>query len=402
MKNVLFVFDKTDSSYAILPYFLKYKVNSSTTFVNNPWYVGDVDSSTINGNFSFNYQGIIIDIKFLNNLNFNNPDNINKLKSLINTTNYDKIFILQKFDNIVNNTINIKNLEILYFKVDENYHKTDDEIKTFLSKNRILSSASISFEHDNFYFEPTINLFALYYMLGLDYIAYKPIDVIKQNLMGMYYLPKYKNVRDKFYNIIKNIFESSELELPVIYDTNLDKPKIISQFLENNYGHWQRNHISTYLDYITSVCGFVFDTLNHESMEGPSDGTHRFYINEKSLKAILFSKLNIPFIIDTNPYNFKLLNELGFWFLNSEFHNFDFEKNEQNLKEDMKHSLIKSIEYLISIYKENENDLNKTHKVLVNKFESKMQNNYNTFIKYLSEPKDGDKLLNFILYGRGN
>ena len=31
-----------------------------------------------------------------------------------------------------------------------------------------------------------------------------------------------------------------------------------------------------------------------------------------------------------------------------------------------------------------------------------MQNNYNTFIKYLSEPKDGDKLLNFILYGNGN
>ena len=85
-----------------------------------------------------------------------------------------------------------------------------------------------------------------------------------------------------------------------------------------------------------------------------------------------------------------------------QFHTFDKNKTEEELILETRDSIMKSIDYLIDIYKKNDMDLNKTHKELVNLYESKMQNNYNTFIKYLSEPKDGDKLLNFILYGTGN
>ena len=116
----------------------------------------------------------------------------------------------------------------------------------------------------------------------------------------------------------------------------------------------------------------------------------------------MFSKLNIPFIIDTNPHNLHILNDLGFWFLNSEFHTFDKTKTESQMIKETRDSIIKSIDYLIDIYKKNDCNLNDTHAELVKLYESKMQNNYNTFIKYLSEPKDGDKLLNFILYGNGN
>ena len=68
----------------------------------------------------------------------------------------------------------------------------------------------------------------------------------------------------------------------------------------------------------------------------------------------------------------------------------------------MRDSIVNTIEYLISIYKENDCDLNKTHSVLVEKYGDKMQNNYNTFIKYLTDAPNGDKLINFILYGNRN
>ena len=220
--------------------------------------------------------------------------------------------------------------------------------------------------------------------------------------MGLYYIPKYKNVRDIMYNQMCDIFKNNELDSPIIYDTHVDKPKLITQYLELNNGNWGLNHAAMYSDYLSSVCAFIFDTLNHTSTQGPADGTNRYYINEKALKAIMFSKLNIPFIIDTNPHNLHILNDLGFWFLNSEFHTFDKTKTESQMIKETRDSIIKSIDYLIDIYKKNDCNLNDTHAELVKLYESKMQNNYNTFIKYLSEPKDGDKLLNFILYGNGN
>jgi len=402
MKKVLFLFSANDVSFSLFPFLLKYKINNKKETINEPYYVGDIDTSVRDGEFKFKFGGIDIDLFYLKNLSYDYDNILNYINS-ISANDYDKIFIFIEWSSFNKQLKSFANVEILYYKADENFHKTDEEVKEFLSEFRIISSASLSFSNKNFYFEPLINLFVFYYIFGFDYLSYSKLDVKKTNLMGMYYIKSYKSVRDKFYDgFIKPIFEKQNTELVKIYDTQCDKPQLISQLLQKYKGYWSLNHNAMYSDYITSVCGFIFDTLNHTSIDGPAKATGRSYINEKALKGIIYSKLNIPFIIDTNPNNFEILNKLGFWFLNSEFYQFDTDKLIEEKVIPMENSIINAMEYLISIYKENDCDLDKTHQSLVEKYGDKMQNNYNTFIKYLTDAPNSDKLLNFILYGNGN
>ncbi len=404
MNNVLFLFSANDVSFALFPYLLKYKVESETNFINKPYYVGDIDSSVLNGKFKFKFKDTNINLFYLKDDVFSSKENIlSNLNDFAKEIFYDKVYIFREWSTFNKNLKSFGNVEIIYYKADENFHITDEEVKEFLSEYRIISSASISFSDKNFYFEPLINLFVFYYIFGFDYLSYSKLDVKKTNLMGMYYIKSYKSVRDKFYDeFIKPIFEKQNTELVKIYDTQCDKPQLISQLLQKYKGYWSLNHNAMYSDYITSVCGFIFDTLNHTSIDGPANATGRSYINEKALKGIIYSKLNIPFIIDTNTNNFEILNKLGFWFLNSEFYQFDTDKLIEEKVIPMENSIINAMEYLISIYKENDCDLDKTHQSLVEKYGDKMQNNYNTFIKYLTDAPNSDKLLNFILYGNEN
>lgn len=401
MHDVLIIANKRDYSYALLPYFLKYKKIGVMESVAKPFLIGTMDKAAVDGVFSFLYNGVNITISFDDSIDFTRIG-IRECVKRYEAKTYDKVFILREYNSRDLDVKSFNNVEILYFKIDENYHESNSQIIDFLSEFRIISTASIDFKHSNFYHEPILNMFLFYYAFGFDYISYRNLKVDKTNLMGMYYIPKYKKVRDVMYSELSELFQKNDLEFPLVYDTIVDKPQLVSNYLQMNVGRWGYNHSAMYSDYISSVCGFMFDTLNHSSTEGPSDGSLRYYINEKALKAIMFSKLNIPFILDSNPYNMQLLNDLGFWFLNSEFHTFDKNKSEKEMIEETHNSIIKAIEHLIYIYKKNDCNLNATHNELVKLYESKMQNNYNTFMQYLVEPKDGDKLLNFILYGEGN
>lgn len=404
MNNVLFLFSANDVSFSLFPYLLKYKVESETTFINQPYYVGDIDNSALDGNFKFKFKDTNIDLFYLKDDVFSSKENIlSHLNEVSKEISYDKVYVFREWTTFNRNLKSFSNVEIIYYKADENFHITDDELKYFLSEYRIISSASVSFSNKNFYFEPLINLFVFYYIFGFDYLSYSKLDVKKTNLMGMYYIKSYKVVRDNFYNeFIKAIFENHNIELPTIYDTKGDKPQLISQLLQKYKGHWGLNHAAMYTDYISSVCGFIFDTLNHTSVDGPAKATGRSYINEKSLKGIMYSKLNIPFIIDTNVNNFKILNDLGFWFLNSEFYDFNANIPIEDKVILMRNSIKNALEYLIETYQKNDCDLDKTHQSLVEKYGDKMQNNYNTFIKYLTDAPNSEQLLNFILYGNGN
>lgn len=402
MKKVLFLFSVNDVSFSLLPFLLKYKVDNKNISIREPYHSGDLDESAVTGKFKFKFEDTDIDLLYEKSI----PHDYNGILDYLNSISpneYEKIYFFIEWSSFNYSLKHFGNVEIIYYKADENYHKPDEEIKDILSQYKIISSASVSFKHKNFYFEPIINLFVFYYIFGFDYLSYSKLDVNKSNLMGMYYLTGYKNVRDIFYNeIIKPIFEKHDMKLPTTYDTIVDKPQLVTHLLQKYKGYWSLNHNAMYTDYISSVCGFIFDTLNHQSIQGPNDSTDRYYINEKALKGILYSKLNIPFILDTNPNNFEILNNLGFWFLNSEFYEFNTNKTTEDRVIPMQNSIINTIEYLISIYKENDCDLNKTHSILVEKYGDKMQNNYNTFIKYLTDAPNGDKLINFILYGNRN
>ena len=404
MNNVLFLFSANDVSFSLFPYLLKYKVESETTFINKPYYVGDIDNSVLDGKFKFKFKNTNINLLYLKDDVFSSKENIlSNLNDFAKEIQYDRVYIFREWSTFDKNLKSFGNVEIIYYKADENFHITDEEVKEFLSEYRIISSASISFNDKNFYFEPLINLFVFYYIFGFDYLSYSKLDVKKTNLMGLYYIKSYKIVRDNFYDeFIKPIFEKHNIELPNIYDTKSDKPQLISQLLQKYKGYWSLNHNAMYTDYISSVCGFIFDTLNHTSIDGPALATGRSYINEKALKAIMYSKLNIPFILDTNVNNFKILNDLGFWFLNSEFYNFNANIPIEDKVILMRNSITNALEYLIETYQKNDCDLDKTHQSLVEKYGDKMQNNYNTFIKYLTDAPNSEQLLNFILYGNRN
>ena len=140
----------------------------------------------------------------------------------------------------------------------------------------------------------------------------------------------------------------------------------------------------------------MFETSNHSEFNWPCDSVNRHYITEKTLKAILYSKMNIPFIMDMNPYNFIELNKMGFWFLNTEFFDFDNTSSEEILSQNMKNSIFKSVEYVLNIYEHNQ-DLQQTHHELTKLFSEKMQNNFNIFMEYLYKPYNCEKLIKFIL-----
>jgi hypothetical protein len=98
-----------------------------------------------------------------------------------------------------------------------------------------------------------------------------------------------------------------------------------------------------------------------------------------------------------NPINFIELHEMGFWFLNSEFFDFSKTKFIDELSENMKNSIFKSIEYVLELYKTNEYNLDKTHLQLKKLYGDKMQSNYNLFMGYISKPYNCEALIKFIL-----
>jgi len=69
----------------------------------------------------------------------------------------------------------------------------------------------------------------------------------------------------------------------------------------------------------------------------------------------------------------------------------------QKLIDDFHKSIIESIYYLINLYKENDNNLNKVHNILKEKYQEKMQNNFSLFMKYLTVPPEHEKMIDFIL-----
>jgi hypothetical protein len=98
-----------------------------------------------------------------------------------------------------------------------------------------------------------------------------------------------------------------------------------------------------------------------------------------------------------NPYSYVELSKLGFWFLNTEFFNFEQVNSDENISQNMKSSIFKSIEFILDLYNKT-GSLQQTHNKLTELFSEKMQNNFNIFTKYLKIPKNSNNLLDFILY----
>jgi len=279
---------------------------------------------------------------------------------------------------------------LIQTQVVENYHEHNQSIKEYLDAGNIcLSSASISFEHLNFYYDPIFNLIFFYHFYGFNFLNYYKFEK-KENLLGVYYTPikgtnSHKKHREKIYLDVKEILQDDLIS----YNSNdYNLKKLLEPY--KLFGHWGNNHITSYIDYTTSVCNLIFETLHASGNdEEPDNKMHgRQYITEKTLKAICFSEENI-FFIWYGPKNlFKYLNDLGFWFLNSEF--FD---------EDIESSCIKSVLYIKNLKQKYKTNLD-IHSYLINEYGDKLKNNVQIFKEILNNYTKTNKIITLIKNGK--
>jgi hypothetical protein len=414
MSKVLFIANSRIDGM-MLSYFMPYIVERGFAEINpndNPqipisrWYEGNEQTlENIDKFYKFKFEDTDIDFKFVTHQYEDIDGYIHFANQQREQNGYDKIFLFVRrlfIEGVQNDEftkIDKNILEVIYLNVSEAIHTKNTTLRNFIKDKKVISCSNVSYKDSNLYYEPFLNLIYSYYQYGFDFYPYKQLDVKKQNLIGMYLKKNYKAPRDKMYNDIKSEFINKEIdgELLEIYK-EYPRPNFFTKFNCLHSPTWDSMcHITSYLDYLTSVCAFAFETTNFEEFIFPYQSMNRQYITEKTLKAILYSKMNIPFIMDMNPINFIELHEMGFWFLNSEFFDFSKTKFIDELSENMKNSIFKSIEYVLELYKTNEYNLDKTHLQLKKLYGDKMQSNYNLFMGYISKPYNCEALIKFIL-----
>lgn len=414
MSKVLFIANsKIDGM--MLSYFMPYIVDRGFAKVNpndnqqipiSRWYEGDEQTlENIDKFYKFKFEDTDIDFKFVTHQYEDIDGYIDFAKQQREQNGYDKVFLFVRrlfIEGIQNDDftkIDKTILEVIYLNVSEAIHTKNITLRNFIKDKKVISCSNVSYKDNNFYYEPFLNLIYSYYQYGFDFYPYNKLDVKKQNLIGMYLKKNYKVPRDRMYNDIKSEFVNNQIdsELLEIYK-EYPRPDFFTKFNCLHSPTWDNMcHITSYLDYLTSVCAFAFETTNFEEFIFPYQSLNRQYITEKTLKAILYSKMDIPFIMDMNPINFMELHEMGFWFLNSEFFDFSKTKFIDELSENMKNSIFKSIEYILELYKTNEYNLDKTHLELKKLYGDKMQLNYDLFMGYLNKPYNCETLIKFIL-----
>jgi hypothetical protein len=414
MKKVLFIANSLVDGM-MLSYFMPYIVKRGDAVINpndtpqipiQRWYEQEAQTlENIDKFYKFKFEDTEIDFKFVVQQYENINGYMQFAKEQTQQEGYDKVFLFVRrlfiegvekndFTNIDKNI-----LEVIYLNVSEAIHTKNNTLRNFLKDKKVISCSNVSYTNTNFYYEPFLNLIYMYYQYGFDFYPYNKLDVKKQNLIGMYLKKNYKVSRDKMHNDIQDEFinKNVDTDLLEIYKES-QRPDFFTKFNCLHTPAWDSKcHITSYLDYITSVCAYTFETTNFEEFIFPYQSLNRQYITEKTLKAILYSKMDIPFIMDMNPFNFIELHEMGFWFLNSEFFDFTKTKFIDEASENMKNSIFKSIEYILELYKNNNLDLDKTHSELKMLYSDKMQSNYNLFMGYLNKPYNCEKLIKFIL-----
>jgi hypothetical protein len=272
----------------------------------------------------------------------------------------------------------------------ENYHIYNNELKEFLDAGNIcLSSASISFDHPNFYFEPFFNLNYFYYFYGINYLNYYKSNINKLHFIGTYHRENNKSWRDLIYNNVKMIVEN---DISTFKNNTYNLKKLLEPYGNNTFQLWGMNHISSYIDYKTSVCNLIFETMQEDGNNEEQD-TRMFgrrYITEKTLKAIAFGEEEIFFIWYGPQDLYEYLKELGFWFYNSEFYNGDIRQSVYDASKELKKLKIElgTNDAVYNYLKEN--------------YVSKLENNVSIFKKMLEVYYKSNNVINLLKNGKRN
>lgn len=376
MKKVAFLFDGNDLKF-IVNYFEKYHVGSKKVdMTDNPSLIAgakdDIDYDILNNQIKYQYKDTTIQL-------FNNhPD--------IDLTSFDKIYKFETYHRGEKYTNNNNNsFERVLLNLGERTSELHD-LENEINGHKLISGSNV--KGNNIFYDFKLNLIYFYYYYGFNYLRYKYRRVNKDNMLGLYWFPKFKSERD---NQVKSIQELSTFAIDFYSQT--DTMNVYEKIRTVDRDNWDKNHISSWTDYETSVVGYVFETLHH-TVEFESK--HRLeYIGEKSLKALLFSFLKMPFILDCNPYSFIDLVKDGYWFLNSEFFEYNESDSTTLIINKFSKSINSSIQYIENLSKEN--SLDEVSDLLYKKYQQKIDNNFKKIIQDVKAPKNGDLFIDFIL-----
>lgn len=385
MKKILFLFKFRDCSL-LYNIFSKYKniMHEGNSFdIAYPYFDGIEFLKNVNPEYSIYYKNFLIDIRIY-------EEEVG-LGEYENMTEYDdKIIFSTKYD-FEKSDINESDIKKIFIVIDE-IPQPINNLKFLIANGiKFISSGNLELvEHKNAYFyDYKLAILFYYYRLGFYHINLNEIEVKKQNILGFYHKSNYKTERDDIIKKIYNTFEIKNNKYITNYSlTYNDYTSILDLKYDNG---WFKNHITSYTDYIKSICILVFETDIIVS--------DRYHMTEKTLKAILFSKLNIPCIL---VCSYKQLIELvndGYWFLNCEFIDFNLliNSNHKKVKKIIEKSIDDSVNFLLETFESNSYDLQKTNELIKNKFSDKMQNNYKIFNETISDIKIQDDVMNFIL-----
>lgn len=263
----------------------------------------------------------------------------------------------------------------------------DEHLREFLETNLVLQGGTIGFEHENYICNFGFNLHALYHSLGYEFLNLYPQSDDKEHLLGLYYSPTHISgrklkIRDRAFDIVTDVLGDK------VHVYERKKSKFSDVIASYNYmGAWENIHISSYTDYATSVCNLIYET-NGVTEDGVPQREH---MTEKTMKALLFSKINMFTIWLGSVKQYKYLVDNGFWMLNFEF-----------IDEEV--DLLKSVEltarYLAQLH--NELGSNKAvYKFLVEKYGDKLIQN-TTNLQALLEHCPEEITNNVLRFIRGN
>lgn len=393
----------------ILIFFLKYLIKNNDISTNDicnnmstSWHdYSKLSPESIHKKYNFTFNNFDITFIFTQNIDFINQSDYEK--SLFESFKYFKrtIFIDFRFffENFDEHELYIFNknqsIEYVFFSVEE--RTTRDLDKSLLDAHNlkiITCDFDSNLKHEKIFSYPFLSFFHFFYVHGYNYLNFYDFNNTKTNLIGTYIRKNYKTERDFLIKKVEDKFDTSYKSLLKIFELEFyknEKIKEITDFYNVNLNFWDKNHISSYTDYINSVCILLFETDADMS-------TDRIFFTEKTFKALLFSKLNIPFLIFCPIGNLLYLKENGYWFLNFEF--IDFDKFGNNSDFNSKHlvdSILKSTDFLLKKYQEHDGDLNKIHLFLIDQYGEKMQNNFNSIMNELVNPSLNEEFLDFIL-----
>ena len=349
------------------------------------------------------YDGVAIILYALNNSNIilddykssifkieNQNDTYHFSKNYDDIRHCDKTILASHASAVLHDSYKESNQydKVVLSKTQDDFFDSPILIKNFLDKGNICLTANLirvltstCENHTNFLYDPVFNLILIYYSFGYQFLNYYKFDR-KDNLMGVYNQKLHidggvRNWRNRMHTQVHSIL-GDDLKTYPFHEYPLRK--IIEPPYRTNL--WQGVKMSGYIDFTTSVCNLVFETGGLAA--------NRSHMSEKTLKSIIFCEENIFFILYGSWAIFKKLNDLGFWFLNSEFCDFNNDNHDEIIN-----SVIKATVFLKEL-KDSLNTNNLVHEHLLKMYGEKLKHNVTLFNDLLNNCKNTDKILELI------